>query len=142
MVILERISDFYDVGLTIFLPENVLRKFKQLTVGEVGMSTITYGELLYGAQRSKYRKKTVMLLEKITSYIPPLPIPTDAGKHYGEIRKSLEITGKPIGNNDLWIASHALALNVVLVSNNLREFARIPHLKIENWVGTEDVRPV
>ena len=59
---------------------------------------------------------------------------TVAGRHYGEVRAALQRAGTPIGNNDLWIAAHALALSVPLVSNNLREFERVPGLKLENWV--------
>jgi tRNA(fMet)-specific endonuclease VapC len=57
-----------------------------------------------------------------------------AGRHYGLVRAALERAGTPIGNSDLWIAAHALALGVPLVSNNLREFERVPGLKLENWV--------
>lgn len=63
-----------------------------------------------------------------------MPLPAEAGFHYGQVRAVLEKAGTPIGNNDLWIAAHALALNVPLVSNNLREFERVPELKLENWV--------
>lgn len=73
------------------------------------------------------------IIEELTGLIPALPIPTDTGKLYGEIRNKLEKQGTPIGNNDLWIAAHALVLEVVLVTNNVEEFRRIPHLKIENW---------
>jgi tRNA(fMet)-specific endonuclease VapC len=55
------------------------------------------------------------------------------GEAYGALRASLERAGTPIGNNDLWIAAHALGLGVTLVSNNTREFERVPNLKLENW---------
>jgi len=93
-----------------------------------------YGELLYGAEKSQRRKKTLATLEELASLIPPLPIPTEAGQHYGNIRGSLEKRGKIIGNNDLWIAAHTLTLGITLVTNNTKEFSRVPHLKIENWV--------
>lgn len=57
----------------------------------------------------------------------------EAGQHYGKIRKELEQAGKPIGNNDLWITAHALSINTTLVTNDTKEFQRIPHLKLENW---------
>ncbi len=98
------------------------------------MSTITYGELIYGAQKSQHPKKTLHILEELASLIPPLPIPTDTGKFYGKIRETLERKGKIIGNNDLWIAAHSLSLNITLVTNNIKEFSRAPHLKLENWV--------
>lgn len=127
-----------DTNICIYIakqkPVSVLQKFEQLHVGDVGMSTITYGELLYGAQKSQHPKKTLMLLEELTSLIPPMPLATDVAKHYGMIRSKLEKQGKPIGNNDLWIAAHALGLGSVLVTNNIKEFSRVPHLKVENWV--------
>ena len=61
-------------------------------------------------------------------------MPENAGKIYGAIRSSLEFKGKPIGNNDLWIAAHAKAA-LTIVTNNEREFQRIPGLKVRNWVG-------
>jgi len=128
-----------DTNICIYIakhkPLSVLKKFEKLTVGEVGMSTITYGELFYGTQKSQHPKKTLHLLEELTSLIPPLPISTDAGKYYGQIREKLEKAGKPIGNNDLWIAAHAMALDIILVTNNIKEFNRISSLKIENWVN-------
>lgn len=99
------------------------------------MLTITYGELLYGTHKSSHPIKTLHILEELISFIPVLPISTDAGKFYGSLRSKLEKQGKPVGNNDLWIASHALAANLMLVTNNIKEFSRIPHLKVENWVA-------
>lgn len=127
-----------DTNICIYIakhkPISVLHKFDQLMFGEVGMSTITYGELFYGAEKSQHPKKTLHILEELIGLIPPLPISTEAGKYYGKIRSHLEIHGKMIGNNDLWIAAHALTLGITLVTNNLKEFTRIPHLKLENWV--------
>jgi len=115
-------------------PVSVLDKFEKLAIGEVGMSTITYGELLYGAQKSKYTKKTIRILEELATLIIPLPIPTNAAEHYGTIRSTLEDKGRVIGNNDLWIAAHALSLGIILITNNVKEFSRVPKLKLENWV--------
>jgi tRNA(fMet)-specific endonuclease VapC len=115
-------------------PIEVLHRFEELNIGDAGMSIITYGELLFGVHKSQHPKKAMAILEELTGLIPPLPIPSEAGKCYGQIRFALERAGKPIGNNDLWIASHALALNVTLVTNNLREFHRVSHLKCENWI--------
>jgi len=127
-----------DTNICIYIakqkPIKVLNQFEQLEIGEVGMSTITYGELLFGAYKSHHPKKTLLVLEELSGLIPPLPISTETGKYYGQIRNSLEKQGKLIGNNDLWIAAHTLALNLILVTNNEKEFSRIAHLKIENWV--------
>lgn len=123
-----------DTNICIYIakekPQSVLSKFEKLAVGEVAMSTVTFGELFYGVQKSHHHKANASNLTKLVSLIPPLPIPTDAGKHYGDIRSMLAKKGQMIGNNDLWIAAHVLALNLILVTNNDKEFSRIPHLKI------------
>lgn len=128
-----------DTNICIYIakksPAAVLNRFEQLSVGEIGMSTITYGELIYGAQKSQHPKKNLHILEELASLIPPLPLSTDTVKYYGKIRETLETKGKIIGNNDLWIAAHTLSLNLTLVTNNMKEFSRIPHLKLENWVS-------
>lgn len=130
-----------DTNICIYIakqkPLSVLRKFEQLTVGQVAMSTITYGELLFGAHKSHHPRLAMKVLEELTSLIPALPISVETGKFYGEIRSKLEKQGQPIGNNDLWIAAHALDLGVVLITNNSKEFVRIPHLKVENWVDQQ-----
>ncbi len=127
-----------DTNICIYIakqqPRSVLHKFEQLSVGEVCMSTITYGELFYGAEKSHQHKQSIMLLKELSNLIPPVPLSIDTGKHYGEIRSKLEKIGKPIGNNDLWIAAHAISHHLILVTNNVKEFARVPHLKIENWI--------
>ena|SRR5579863_1992195 len=127
-----------DTNICIYIskekPTQVLQKFESLMVGEVGMSTITYGELYYGAEKSHSPKKSLALLEELIHLIPPIPLSTATSKQYGNIRCHLEKQGKPIGNNDLWIAAHALDLKLILVTNNAKEFQRIPGLKIENWV--------
>ncbi|MCB1828347.1 MAG: type II toxin-antitoxin system VapC family toxin, partial [Coxiellaceae bacterium] len=106
----------------------------QLQVGEVAMSIITYGELMYGASKSQHPKKTMGLVDRLAELIVPLPLPTKAGKFYGELRCLLEKQGKPIGNNDLWIAAHNMSLGTTLVTHNLKEFSRIKNLKCESWV--------
>ena len=109
--------------------KNVLDRFAQLSIGEVGMSTISYGELLYGAEKSHHPKKTLHLLEELASLIPPIPVSTEVGKYYGNIRSKLEKQGKMIGNNDMWIAAHALATGFILVTNNVKEFEEYLILK-------------
>lgn len=127
-----------DTNICIYIakksPASVLDRFEHLSIGEVGMSTITYGELIFGAQKSQHPKKTLHILDELASLIPPLPLSTDTGKFYGKIRETLETEGRIIGNNDLWIAAHTLSLNITLVTNNIKEFSRVPHLKLENWV--------
>ena len=116
-------------------PENVLVRFKKLKPGDAVISVITWGELLYGAEKSKQPKKVMQLLREFKSSVPVLPIPENTGSNYGTIRALLESNGTPIGNNDLWIAAHAKAAALTLVTNNEREFQRVPGLKLQNWVG-------
>ena len=97
------------------------------------MSVITYGELRYGAEKSRRRADAVDVLQELTTLIPVCPLAADTGEQYGNIRSLLERSGMPIGNNDLWIAAHALSLGAVLVTNNEREFSRVAGLAVENW---------
>jgi tRNA(fMet)-specific endonuclease VapC len=127
-----------DTNICIYIakkkPLKASQKLEQLEIGEVAMSIITYGELLFGAEKSQQSIKTKEILEELITLIPSLKMTTEACKHYANTRVLLEKQGKPIGNNDLWIAAHALALDVTLVTNNLNEFSRISNLKLENWV--------
>jgi tRNA(fMet)-specific endonuclease VapC len=109
-----------------------------LEPGDAAMSTITYGELKYGAFKSRYQSETHKILSELTSMIPALAIDDKAGDRYGEIRLQLEKSGCMIGNNDLWIAAHALALDVPLVTNNEKEFRRVPGLTVQNWIRESD----
>ena len=127
-----------DTNICIYIqrqkPIKVLERFKKLKVGDAGISIITWGELLYGAQKSSQRKMVMQLLEEFKSIIPVLTMPETTGETYGTIRAALESKGTPIGNNDLWIAAHAKAASLTIITNNEREFKRIPGLKIQNWV--------
>ncbi len=131
-----------DTNICIYIqrqkPEEVLARFQKLKPGDAAISVITWGELLYGAEKSQQRKKALQLLEEFKTLVPVLPIPENAGKTYGAIRASLESHGKPIGNNDLWIAAHAKAATLTIVTSNEQEFQRVPGLKVQNWVVTQD----
>ena len=128
-----------DTSICIYIqrqkPREVLARFQKLKAGDAAISVITWGKLLDGAEKSQQRKKALQLLEEFKTLVPVLPIPENAGKTYGAIRASLESQGKPIGNNDLWIAAHAKAAALTIVTNNEREFQRVPGLKVQNWVG-------
>jgi tRNA(fMet)-specific endonuclease VapC len=115
-------------------PPTVLARFDRLQPGDAALSVITFGELLYGAEKSQNRAGALKSLEELATITPILLLPLDAAHLYGEIRASLEAKGEVIGNNDLWIAAHAKAAGLTLVTNNEREFKRIAGLKIENWV--------
>ena len=128
-----------DTNICIYIqrqrPEKVLARFQRIKPGDAAISITTWGELVYGAEKSKQRKKALQLLAEFKSLVPVLPIPESTGNTYGAIRALLESKGTPIGNNDLWIAAHAKTAALTLVTNNEREFQRVPGLKIQNWVG-------
>jgi tRNA(fMet)-specific endonuclease VapC len=115
-------------------PATVARRFARAAPGSLGISIITWGELCFGAAKSSDPSRAHSLLNQFSGLVQVLPLPAEAGLRYGKVRAELERAGTPIGNNDLWIAAHALALGVPLVSNNLREFERVAGLKLENWI--------
>lgn len=133
-----RLRYLLDTNILIYLAnrrsEQVAARFARLRPGEVAMSCITYGELRYGAEKSAQREGTLATLERLAERIAVLPIDASASEEYGRIRRTVEAAGTPLGNNDLWIAAHALAAKLILVSNNEREFARVAGLKLENWI--------
>ena len=116
-------------------PPHVMARFDKLRVGEAALSVITYGELIFGAEKSVDRTKQVAELDGLTALIPVLPLPPDAARIYGTIRATLQEKGEMIGSNDFWIAAHAMAVDLTLVTNNEREFRRVRGLKIENWMN-------
>jgi tRNA(fMet)-specific endonuclease VapC len=128
-----------DTNICIYIakrnPPEVRRRFEPLPKDDIAMSAITFGELRYGAEKSQAREKSLAMLERLASAIQVLALPPEAGAHYGQIRAALEKTGCPIGNNDLWIAAHARAADLILVTNNAREFIRVEGLRVENWVS-------
>jgi tRNA(fMet)-specific endonuclease VapC len=127
-----------DTNICIYIvkknPPQVAERVRLLKPFEIGISSVTLAELEYGVAKSSRPEKN---REALSGFLAPLEIaPFDdfAASHYGEIRADLEKTGLRIGAMDLLIASHAISLDVVLVTNNLREFQRVPGLKVENWV--------
>lgn len=129
-----------DTNICIYIrqkrPAEVLARFEKLRAGEATLSVITYGELLYGAAKSQHRQIAMDRLSDLISFLPVLELPGDAAQKYGEIRAHLEAKGEIIGGNDLWIAAHAKAMGLVLVTNNEREFKRVPGLKVQNWAAS------
>ena len=132
-----------DTNICIYIrqtrPAEVLRRFRKLRRGEAALSVITYGELLYGAAKSEQRLMALQRLRELVEFLPALPLPETAAQAYGEIRAELESKGEVIGNNDLWIAAHAVAAGLTLVTNNEREFRRVRGLKIQNWTSGKRV---
>jgi tRNA(fMet)-specific endonuclease VapC len=126
-----------DTNICIYIrqqrPEEVLRRFRKLRPGEAAISVITYGELLYGAAKSAQKAAALERLRELVNLLPALALPERAAETYGTIRADLEAKGAMIGNNDLWIAAHAAAEGLTLVTNNEREFRRVRGLRVENW---------
>ena len=113
----------------------MLRGFRKLSPGEAALSIITYGELLYGAAKSAQKAAALQRLHELVHFLPALSLPEGAAETYGNIRADLESKGEMVGNNDLWIAAHALAAGLILVTNNEKEFRRVRRLKVENWAA-------
>lgn len=111
----------------------VEERIAQLSPGDVVMSVVTYGELVYGAEKSKAREAALARLKQMVAIVSVDDLPRSAGTEYGAIRADLGRRGELIGPNDLWIAAHARAADLTLVTNNEREFRRVPGLKVENW---------
>lgn len=127
-----------DTNICIYIikkhPENVLKKFKTFKLGDIYISSVTLAELMYGVYKSLHHQKNKTALEEFISPLEVMPFDEEAATHYGQIRARLGKNGTPIGALDMMIAAHAQALNLTLVTNNKKEFARVPHLKIEDWV--------
>lgn len=128
-----------DTNICIYIakrkPESVLSRLKGLRPGDVGMSVITYLELAYGAWKSQHPETNLAKIEELRAVIPAEPLDTRVAMYYGRVRTELEKRGSPVGAYDLLIAAHALSLDAVLVTNNVREFGRIPELRLENWAA-------
>lgn len=127
-----------DTNICIYImnerPPGVIKKFKKLDPGVIGISSITVSELQYGVSKSKYKKQNLKRLEEFLVPFDILPYDELASEFYGDIRLNLEERGRIIGPLDLLIAAHAISRSLVLVTNNDKEFKRIKSLKIENWV--------
>lgn len=112
---------------------HVYKQVRRVGVERVGVSIIAVGELRFGIAR-KHSERLGNALEEILESIGVLPFIEPASQTYGELRAALERAGTPIGPNDLWIAAHALASDATLVTDNEREFGRVPGLRVENWL--------
>ncbi len=111
----------------------VQRRLEQVSVESVCVSVITKAELLYGLALSAGPEKYRSAIEKFLQYTQVLDYPERAAPDYAEIRAALKRSGQMIGANDLFLAAHARSLGLTLVTNNVREFRRVPGLNVENW---------
>jgi tRNA(fMet)-specific endonuclease VapC len=128
-----------DTNIVIYVlkrrPVEVLSTFNA-NASRMAMSSITLAELLHGAEKSSRVSENLAAIEDFCSRLQVLPYGPKAAQHYGAIRAALEKLGQPIGVNDMHIAAHARSEGLVLVTNNMGEFARVPALEAENWVQT------
>jgi tRNA(fMet)-specific endonuclease VapC len=114
-------------------PPAVVSRLEQIGREEVALSAVTYGELIYGAEKSRRREWNLGVIAQLVTLLPVLPLPKEAGDAYGALRTTLERRGEVIGNDDLWIAAHAIVASLILVTNNERELRRVPGPLVENW---------
>jgi tRNA(fMet)-specific endonuclease VapC len=115
-------------------PPQVFERFEGLKLGDVAISSITGAELQYGVAKSGSARNEAALA-KFLAPLDVLPFDEAAMHRYGPLRGLLERQGTPIGALDLLIAAHGLALGVTLVTNNQREFQRVPDLRLDNWIA-------
>ena len=128
-----------DTNIVIYVlkrrPVEVLSTFNA-NASRMAISSITLAELMHGAEKSSRVSENLAAIEDFCSRLEVLPYGPKAAQHYGAIRAALEKLGQPIGVNDMHLAAHARSEGLVLVTNNMGEFARVPALEAENWVQT------
>ncbi len=126
-----------DTNICIYIikqkPASVLQRFLEYQIGDIGISSITLAELRYGVAKSAHREKNAKALNEFIIPLEVVSYDESAAQAYGDIRASLEKAGTPIGSMDMLIAAHALSLGIPLVTNNTREFLRIPTLILIDW---------
>ena len=130
---------FLDTDTCIYVinrKEGVRERFRQ-HAAHTGISAITYAELRFGVAHSTRVAENERLVQEFRDDLNVLPFDAAAARHYGEIRQELSRRGELIGPLDLLIAAHARSQDATLVTNNEREFARVPGLRIENWLRPE-----
>jgi tRNA(fMet)-specific endonuclease VapC len=114
-------------------PPGLLEKFNGMAE-QLCISSVTLGELHYGAEKSAKRVDNLAALENFVARLEVLPFGTKAAAHYGQLRAELERAGTPCGPHDMQIGGHARSEGLIVVTNNMREFSRMPGLRAENWV--------
>jgi tRNA(fMet)-specific endonuclease VapC len=114
-------------------PAQLRERFNRLAE-QLCMSSITLGELHYGAEKSARRLQNLEAIEQFTARLEVLPFSPRAAAHYGQIRAELERAGTPCGPHDMQIGGHARSEGLIIVTNNMREFVRMSGVRAENWV--------
>ncbi|HMV45760.1 MAG TPA: type II toxin-antitoxin system VapC family toxin [Leptospiraceae bacterium] len=128
-----------DTNICIYIinkrPDSVYKKFKKINLDNIFISVITDFELRYGVEKSQRSEKNFQILEEFLGYLNVLPLETSDSMIAGALKNRLEKKGELIGPYDLLIASQAISRDLVLVTNNEKEFKRIKEIKIENWIS-------
>lgn len=114
-------------------PQKVFLKLQEVNPEDICVSSITYAELVHGVEKSAAVEKNRLALYMLFANIEILNFDVDAANCYGKIRADLEKKGTPIGPLDMMIAGHTMSKGYIVVTNNVKEFSRVPNLKIENW---------
>jgi tRNA(fMet)-specific endonuclease VapC len=112
----------------------VKQQLESLPMTSMRLSVIVLGELEFGAEKSAHGERNRARLATLAHRLPQVGIDYDTTRHYAQVRARLERQGTPIGANDTWIAAQALAIDATLVTDNEREFSRVPGLLVENWL--------
>lgn len=115
-------------------PLGILEKFNRLAE-QLCISSVTLGELHYGVEKSARPVENLAALENFIARLEVLPFADKAAAHYGQLRAELERAGTPCGPHDMQIGGHARSEGLIVVTNNMREFSRMPGLRAENWVS-------
>ena len=113
-------------------PQKVKKQFKRHE-GQMCISVVTLGELIFGAEHSQQVERNLADIEAFSARLAVLPFDNNAAYHFGQIRAALYKAGKTLGPYDLMIAGHARSLGLILVTDNVKEFKRVPGLLLENW---------
>ena len=113
-------------------PPRLRERFNRLA-DQICISSITLGELYYGAEKSGRRLENLLALEHFVARLEVLPFSAKAAAHYGQVRAELERAGTPAGPHDMLIGAHARSEGLILVTNNAREFRRMPGIRAETW---------
>jgi tRNA(fMet)-specific endonuclease VapC len=126
-----------DTNICIYIikrkPQAVIERFLQTEISQIGISSITLSELLFGVSKSSKPDQNKIALAQFIAPLEIMPYDDQAAHCYGDLRAYLEREGKPIGSLDMLIAAHALSINSTIVTNNEKEFIRVPNLRIANW---------
>lgn len=121
--------------------EDVHQRYRALDASAVGISAVTVGELRYGAWKSARVADNIRLLEDFVTPLAVIPFDDVCTDAYGRVRAHLARAGTPIGANDTLIAATAIVHDLTLVTANIREFARVPGLRLEDWTAAETGPP-